>query len=435
MVKQSQPILKKVELPPIKQIKPRHSEEVNEILTRMPNWLIRWGITVFFFATIGIFIMSWFIKYPDVVKTRLQLTTTEMPVSVLSRTTGALSLQVNEKEWVEEGALIGYLKNAANFQDIQELKKVLRDSPNLTAYKAYWQLGELQPYFNALISSLKQSNNIAQGVLNDQSRKTLIQQQIAEVITAEKNAKKQVELARQDYAFAKKMLKDRYQVLLLKEVISREEYEQHARSVLLLKGQIEQKQAAFTDIKNRLILLKKEQQNLDFDRGRETITSKNQIEDTHSRLKSQLALWEQKYLLTAPIAGKIEFVGFAKNNMFLQPDQEFARIIPDVQGELYGELFIPSSGFGKVDTGQVVLIELDHYPKKEFGIVEGTLQEMASIKAEQGYKAKVQLSKGLTSTFHEDLTFQHGMEGTAQIVTEDVRLFSRFVYQLRALFM
>ena len=439
MVKQSQAIptaSASTTSPPlvIKKIEPRHSEEVNDILTKMPSWLIRWGITVVFIAMIGVLTLSWFIKYPDVVRTRVVINTSEVPVSIITRTNGPLSLQVKEKDWVEEGALLAYIKNAAHFDDIQALKNSLQQVPQLANYDEFWQLGELQPYFNTLISSLKKAQNTAQGYQDDQSRKQLIQQQLAEVRQSEQNAIQQVKFAQQEYNFAQKMLKERYQMLLIKDVISRETYEQHAKEVLQLETLIQQKQALVRDIKNRTLVLKKEQQNLKFDRSMESVNSNNNIEDAYSRLKSHLALWEQQYLLTAPIAGEIQYLEFAKNNMFLQTDQEIARVIPTQKGELYGEIFIPSAGFGKVDTGQVVIVELDHYPKKEFGSLEGQLQEIATIRADKGYKSKVKLKNALTTTFRKELNFQYGMEGTAKIITEDIRLFHRFIYQLRLVF-
>ena len=103
MVKQSQPIPSVVPPPKLKKIAPRHSEEVNDILTKMPSWLIRWGITVLFIGVVGILAMSWYIQYPDVVHTRVLLNTSHTPVSILPRATGALVLKVKENDPVCKG--------------------------------------------------------------------------------------------------------------------------------------------------------------------------------------------------------------------------------------------------------------------------------------------------------------------------------------------
>ena len=42
------------------------SESVTEILGTPPKWLIRWGITVIFIVIAGLFVGSYFFKYPEV---------------------------------------------------------------------------------------------------------------------------------------------------------------------------------------------------------------------------------------------------------------------------------------------------------------------------------------------------------------------------------
>ncbi len=422
--------------PSIKKIRPTHSQEVHEILTKMPSWIIRCGITLLFLIVMVLLTLSWYIKYPDVVRTRVAIVTDKIPSGVMARTNGALDLQVTENEYVYEGDLLGFIKNVANFEDVLALKEQLYTLPTLNALDEYWQLGELQPYFNSLVTSLKKSKNINRGAQDDQVRKQVIQQQIAEFKAANKNAQRRLELAQHEYDFAQKTLQTRHQVLLLEGVISKAEYEKHANELVQLKKTVESAKTTQNEINNQLLLLKKEAQNLDFSRGMESVDARNEIEDVYSRLISQIALWEQRYLLKAVANGKVQFLDFAKENMFVQADQEIVRIIPERKGFLYGEMFIPPTGFGKIDTGQTVLIELDHYPKKEYGTIEATLQEVADIGTSKGYKSIVKLSvqDKLITTFNKELDFNYGMEGHAQIITEDIRLLHRFLYQLREVF-
>ena len=49
----------------IEKIEPK-SEQVSEILGTPPKWLIRWGITVIFIVIAGLFVGSYFFKYPEV---------------------------------------------------------------------------------------------------------------------------------------------------------------------------------------------------------------------------------------------------------------------------------------------------------------------------------------------------------------------------------
>ena len=43
------------------------SDEVNDILSRPPRWIIRWGIGVIFLVVLIIIIGSSFFKYPDII--------------------------------------------------------------------------------------------------------------------------------------------------------------------------------------------------------------------------------------------------------------------------------------------------------------------------------------------------------------------------------
>ena len=54
------------------------SEEVQDILTRVPHWMIRWGSTLFLGLIVMILALSWIIKYPDKI-TSTALVTTEIP--------------------------------------------------------------------------------------------------------------------------------------------------------------------------------------------------------------------------------------------------------------------------------------------------------------------------------------------------------------------
>ena len=55
-------------------------EEVQEILTRPPHALIRWGITAFFGVLALLFIGGCFFKYPDIVSAEITITTEHPPV-------------------------------------------------------------------------------------------------------------------------------------------------------------------------------------------------------------------------------------------------------------------------------------------------------------------------------------------------------------------
>jgi len=50
------------------------SEEFNEIVSMVPHWYERWGITVVFSFMLLILVGCWFFKYPDMVTARVDIT-------------------------------------------------------------------------------------------------------------------------------------------------------------------------------------------------------------------------------------------------------------------------------------------------------------------------------------------------------------------------
>ena len=59
------------------------SEEVQDIMSKIPNRLIRHGLAgMFALILMGIF-LSWFIKYPEMIKGKMILTTTVEPVRIV----------------------------------------------------------------------------------------------------------------------------------------------------------------------------------------------------------------------------------------------------------------------------------------------------------------------------------------------------------------
>ncbi|WP_372474199.1 HlyD family secretion protein [Capnocytophaga sp. ARDL2] len=89
---------------------------------------------------------------------------------------------------------------------------------------------------------------------------------------------------------------------------------------------------------------------------------------------------------------------------------------------------------GKVRAGQKVLIKLDNYRYQEYGIIEGKVHNVSLTTDSQGnYFVDVILPNGLQTSYNKTLIFDKELKGTAEIVTEDLRLLERVFYQFRKL--
>ena len=64
------------------------SEEVQDILTKVPHWMIRWGNVLFLALILLLLFITWFVKYPDIIPSEAVITTQIPPQKEYAKTTG-----------------------------------------------------------------------------------------------------------------------------------------------------------------------------------------------------------------------------------------------------------------------------------------------------------------------------------------------------------
>jgi hypothetical protein len=102
------------------------SEEVQEILSYVPNWMIRWGMTLVFVIILMLLFISWFVKYPDVITAEVVVTTKIPPEKIFAKSTGQIeSILVNNNSPITKNTIIGVIENSGNYKDILLLKSIL----------------------------------------------------------------------------------------------------------------------------------------------------------------------------------------------------------------------------------------------------------------------------------------------------------------------
>ena len=137
------------------------SEEVQEILTRPPHALVRWGITVFFVVLALFFIGGCFFKYPDVISASITITTEHPPIWMVARGSGKIKeVYHKDRDSVWTGNIIAVLENPAVTEDVLRLKEQLAsfnpaDSSVCTAqFPEKLSLGSIQNAYASFLKSL-----------------------------------------------------------------------------------------------------------------------------------------------------------------------------------------------------------------------------------------------------------------------------------------
>ena len=80
-------------------------------------------------------------------------------------------------------------------------------------------------------------------------------------------------------------------------------------------------------------------------------------------------------------------------------------------------------------------IKIENYPDNEYGVLNGLVEKISLIPNTDGfYLIDVELSQTLITSYNKKIDFKQEMRGTAEIITEDLRLIERFFYQFRKAF-
>ncbi len=143
--------------------------------------------------------------------------------------------------------------------------------------------------------------------------------------------------------------------------------------------------------------------------------------------------WEQKYLLSAPISGRVTYLQKFSKNQFINPNEAILSVVPD-NGRYIGKITLPVKGSGKVQPGQRVKIRLDHFPYQEYGTLEGIVGEVSLVPNEGNYLIAVSLNHQLKTSYNITIPFKQHLSGSASIITEDLSLLQRIFGHIIALF-
>ncbi|MGH2552544.1 MAG: hypothetical protein ACRDEB_02440, partial [Chitinophagaceae bacterium] len=76
------------------------TEEVQEVISYRPHWIVRKGNTLFLFIVLLLLALTWIIQYPDMINASTRLVTLNPPKLVNAKTEGKLLklLVANEQQ-------------------------------------------------------------------------------------------------------------------------------------------------------------------------------------------------------------------------------------------------------------------------------------------------------------------------------------------------
>jgi HlyD family secretion protein len=410
------------------------SEEVQELLSQPPRWLWRWGVTIIFLMLLIIFVAAWVIHYPDLVQASFRLTATESPKAVVTRTEGKIvRLFVEEGQQVTAGAPLAYIESTAHHEEVQKLLLELRAAwtiaqlgklenlkqLNLTTYH---HLGELQSAYQIFEQTHIELRAYLSGGFYSK-KKIILQQELADLQLLAQQLVQQHSIQARDAILAKEEY-DVQQRLAAQKVIpalelKREESRYIAR-------QLTYKQSEISVTNNISVQRAKQEEILELDK--EVAEERDKFLQALNTLQSAVEAWQARYVLVAPVSGRVYFAGIVQSNQTVATNQEICYVAPPHTSYL-GQLYIPQRSAGKVQVGQTVIIKFAGFPYQEFGIVQGKIIAIADISFRDSvYLARVSLPNGLKTTYGRSLVYKNGMTASAEVMTSDTRLLEKLFF-------
>lgn len=415
-----------------------YSEGVRDVLSEPPKFIFRWGNTILLMFVGIIVFLSWIIKYPEIITARAVLTTKTPPQKEFAMISAKIdSIYVKDSEIVDKNTVLAVLENTANTEDVFYLQSVL-DTIKVKNNSVEFPLNSLPMFF---LGDIDQSfaafeNGYFQYKLNQRLQPFSNEAMANEISLSElqrrlSSLQAQYQLTKSEHNFKKNDL-ERHTVLYEKGVVSQQEFENKQLEVLSAERSYKNVGISISQIRETIGGARKTSKGNEISRVREEMQLLKSVLQSFNQLKKAIKDWENTYVLKSGIDGKVSFLNYwSKNQTVSQGDLVFI-IIPNANSNYIAKVKAPSQNSGKIQLGQAVNVKLQNYPEMEFGMLQGKVESISlTLDGDGFYLIDVSLPEKLITSYNKEIEFKQEMQGTAEIITEDLRLIERVLYQFK----
>ena len=416
-----------------------YSEEVRDVLSAPPKAIFKWGNTILLVFILLLLFLSWFIKYPDIIRAEVLITTQIPPEKLVAKTSGKIqAILIDDKTIVNESTPLAVIENAANYKDVF-LLKAITDTISLSHSKFPFeklqaaQFGEIENSFAMFQKEYIASelNKQLQPYKVESSAQSFESKQLRERLQLLEGQKEinQSEL---------KLLKtdvERYEKLFKKGIISAQEIEKQRLIYLQDEKNYKSLLSSISQLKSSINELNRSSKTTIINESTTSINLERSVMQSFYQLKKAIKDWELNYVFRSSVKGTVSFLQIWSENQTINAGENMFSIIPSTEKGYIGKVKAVAQNSGKLQIGQKVNIRLANYPDREFGVIEGKLKTISLTPDKEGnLLLNIELPNGLQTSYKKQINFQQEMTGTADIVTEDLRLLERLLYQFRDIF-
>ncbi|MCL1688181.1 HlyD family secretion protein, partial [Elizabethkingia meningoseptica] len=312
-----------------------------DILTRPPHWMIRWGNTLIFIILLLILFMSYIIKYPEFVPSQVIISSINPPEKLESRINSKIeTLFVKDHQKVTKGQPLLILQSTAQYQDVLKLRDIVnsmesRQLQNFPlAETSGFKLGEVQGDYNAFAKAL-----------TDEQLYTRLQPYAPDNIAAEQSLsesrnriqalQQQKRLEQAKYELSKKEF-DRSQQLYGQGVISASELDQERIKLLQAGQSVENINLSISQLQEGVSGIQKTKSGVSINAQKDKVNFSSQTIQLFEQLRKSLNSWEQNYLFASSTDGSVSFQQYLGEHQFVKAGEVLITVMPDKPEALIG---------------------------------------------------------------------------------------------------
>lgn len=415
-----------------------YSEEVRDVLSEPPSSILKWGSSILLGFVLVLLLLSWIVKYPDIVSTQIVITTHIPPEKTVAKTSGKIeTILVKDKAIVKQNTPLAIIQNSANYKDVFLLESQIKahsDDNNFDFKKLEnTELGDIESTY-----ALFQAAYIAYE-LNADLKPFQIEGNAQSVetvqISARLNLLQQQKILNESELQLQKSDLNRYEILFNKGIVSTQDFENKKLGYIQAEKSYRNLLSNISQLKSTLNDNSKNSKSTKISGTKEEVNLKSAKTQAFYQLKKVIKDWELAYVLKSSVTGKISFLQIWTANQTITAGETIFSIIPVLEKGYIGKLKASALNSGKIKEGQDVNIRLTNFPDSQYGMLSGKIKNISLTPDKDGNLwIDVSLPKKLETSYHKTIPFQQEMSGTAEIITEDLRLIERLLYQFRDIF-
>ncbi|WPU95222.1 hypothetical protein SNE25_06755 [Mucilaginibacter sabulilitoris] len=413
----------------------QRSEAAQDIISSKPDFFEKYALLCILGTLLILVGSTWFIRYPDFIEARATLTANSAPKELVPKTSGRLvRLFVRNNQQLQKDDIIGWIESTADHKEVMELSNEINSSIAFINHdqpekvfdifqKYYNNLGEIQIAYQQFINAWQQFNDYTVNGFYFMKR-SLLENDITSIDKTQVIIEGQKKLTEQDIKLAEETYKMN-KTLLDQNVLTKEEFRSQTSKYV-------NKQLAIPQLKTSLLTNQTQKRDKLRELGQlnhDIAQQKVIFEQALQSLKSKVDDWITKYIIKAPISGKVSFTIPLQENQYLQFEKTIGYINP-ADTHYYAEAYLSQYNFGKIDTGLTVQLRFDAYPYQELGFVEGKINYISNVPSDSGFLATIKFNKGLVTNNNRNIAYKSGLKAQAIVITKDMRLLQRLYYNM-----